>query len=177
MFTKLAMFTFREHGINNEQAVKVFYFLTFLFGSVKYISYLCSKKNTNTMEKEYINPLGQRVVNCTVGYKVYDRIKTDKVLYRVGDTVVNNEGQERYVFKDDDAFNEDNGEVCFISEASLIAYEKALKIITSDEQKTDEQKWNDIFKVTAHSGLTRQDIEDIYGKRAKKIFKEIEKLF
>ena len=87
------------------------------------------------MEKGYINPIGQRVVDVDCGYKVYDADRKDAIILRVGDDY---NGQ--YVYIDRTPVLEKTADVCFMSTPVLMAYEKALKIISSTKEYLSEPR-------------------------------------
>ena len=122
---------------------------------------------------EYINPLGQRVVNCEIGYKVYDAKKRKTVILRVGDNVSVN-GKTVYCFKDRDAFTRGT-EPCYMKESTMIAYEAALKRIASDTSTSDDEKTRAIIYCNKGFGIYRSDIEQAFGKEnAESVFDGIE---
>jgi len=137
------------------------------------------------MEKEYINPFGQRVVNCEIGYKVYDAEQKDMVLYRVGDDYVKKDGTKVYVFKDRDAYEKGKTasspletEPCFISNGSMVGYEAGMKNIASDDSLDDDTKHRAILTLTDRVGIRYRDIALSVGeKNADKMFDEIEERF
>ena len=105
------------------------------------------------MEKGYINPIGQRVVDVDCGYKVYDADRKDAIILRVGDDY---NGQ--YVYIDRTPVLEKTADVCFMSTPVLMAYEKALKIISSTKEYTDEQILEKIIETNIGCGLKGSDI-------------------
>lgn len=132
------------------------------------------------MEKEYINRIGQRVVNCEIGYKVYDVDNKDEVILRVGDTYKRKDGTEIYVFKDRDAFNagKESKEACFMSQGVLVAYEAALKKVQSDPELSDDDKMNTIRKINVEIGLKYIDIASTVGEEmAESVFNDIEEKY
>ena len=105
------------------------------------------------MEKCYINPIGQRVVDADCGYKIYDAERKDAIILRVGG---NYNGQ--YVYIDRTPVLEKTADVCFMSMSVIMAYETALKIITSTKGYTDEQILEKIIEINIRSGLKGSDV-------------------
>lgn len=105
------------------------------------------------MEKGYINPIGQRVVDVDCGYKIYDAERKDAIILRVGG---NYNGQ--YVYIDRTPVLEKTADVCFMSMSVIMAYETALKIITSTKGYTDEQILEKIIEINIRSGLKGSDV-------------------
>lgn len=105
------------------------------------------------MEKCYINPIGQRVVDVDCGYKIYDAERKDAIILRVGG---NYNGQ--YVYIDRTPVLEKTADVCFMSMSVIMAYETALKIITSTKGYTDEQILEKIIEINIRSGLKGSDV-------------------
>ena len=105
------------------------------------------------MEKCYINPIGQRVVDVDCGYKIYDAERKDAIILRVGG---NYNGQ--YVYIDRTPVLEKTADVCFMSMSVIMAYETALKIITSTKEYTDEQILEKIIEINIRSGLKGSDV-------------------
>lgn len=110
------------------------------------------------MNKEYVNPLGQRVVEVEFGgYKVYDSEQKDRVLLRVGGTAPDGS----YIYKDKDAF-ESGDDVCFIPENAMNLLESFSKGIVANEKLTDSEKKKEFFFV-ANEGARKSDIIRLYG--------------
>lgn len=105
------------------------------------------------MEKCYINPIGQRVVDVDCGYKIYDAERKDAIILRVGG---NYNGQ--YVYINRTPVLEKTADVCFMSTSVIMAYETALKIITSTKEYTDEQILEKIIEINIRSGLKGSDV-------------------
>ena len=105
------------------------------------------------MEKGYINPIGQRVVDVDCGYKIYDAERKDAIILRVGG---NYNGQ--YVYINRTPVLEKTADVCFMSTSVIMAYETALKIITSTKEYTDEQILEKIIEINIRSGLKGSDV-------------------
>lgn len=105
------------------------------------------------MEKGYINPIGQRVVDVDCGYKIYDAERKDAIILRVGG---NYNGQ--YVYINRTPVLEKTADVCFMSMSVIMAYETALKIITSTKGYTDEQILEKIIEINIRSGLKGSDV-------------------
>lgn len=105
------------------------------------------------MEKGYINPIGQRVVDVDYGYKIYDAERKDTIILRVGG---NYNGQ--YVYIDRTPVLEKTADVCFMSTSVIMAYETALKIITSTKEYTDEQILEKIIEINIRCGLKGSDV-------------------
>ncbi|MBS7363538.1 MAG: hypothetical protein KIH03_06980 [Paludibacteraceae bacterium] len=105
------------------------------------------------MEKGYINPIGQRVVDVDCGYKIFDAERKDAIILRVGG---NYNGQ--YVYIDRTPVLEKTADVCFMSTSVIMAYETALKIITSTKEYTDEQILEKIIEINIRSGLKGSDV-------------------
>ena len=105
------------------------------------------------MEKGYINPIGQRVVDVDCGYKIYDAEIKDAIILRVGG---NYNGQ--YVYIDRTPVLEKTADVCFMSTSVIMAYETALKIITSTKEYTDEQILEKIIEINIRCGLKGSDV-------------------
>lgn len=105
------------------------------------------------MEKGYINPIGQRVVDVDCGYKIYDAERKDAIILRVGG---NYNGQ--YVYIDRTPVLEKTADVCFMSTSVIMAYETALKIITSTKEYTDEQILEKIIEINIRCGLKGSDV-------------------
>ena len=110
------------------------------------------------MNKEYINPLGQRVVEVEFGgYKVYDSEQKDRVLLRVGGTAPDGS----YIYKDKDAF-ERGDDVCFIPENVMKLHESFSKGVGANEKLTDSEKKEQFFFV-AKEGARKSDFIRLYG--------------
>lgn len=105
------------------------------------------------MEKGYINPIGQRVVDVDCGYKIYDAERKDAIILRVGG---NYNGQ--YVYINRTPVLEKTADVCFMSTSVIMAYETALKIITSTKEYTDEQILEKIIEINIRCGLKGSDV-------------------
>lgn len=105
------------------------------------------------MEKGYINPIGQRVVDVDCGYKIYDAERKDAIILRVGG---NYNGQ--YVYINRTPVLEKTADVCFMSTSVIMAYETALKIITSTKEYTDEQILEKIIEINIRCGVKGSDV-------------------
>ena len=88
------------------------------------------------MKSEYVNPIGQRVVDVEFGYKIYDSEDKDFVVNIVGDNT--KDGQ--YIYLDRDAFDNKSDEICFLSQPDLMFYEKEHKNICYESRSWEETK-------------------------------------
>ena len=104
-------------------------------------------------QPEYVNPLGQRVVDVDCGYKIYDSERTDAIILRVGDDY-----NGKYVYIDKKPIYEKTSDICFMSTPMLMAYEKTLKMIGYTDSFTDEQKLEKIIKQNIECGLKGSDV-------------------
>ena len=114
------------------------------------------------MNNKHTNPLGQRVVDVEVGYKVYDSEHKDSVILRVGG---NRNGS--YMYKDMQPVVDNTDEICFMNEKILMHYEKILKVFASDQSSTEEQQLHKIIEINKGCGLKGTDINEICKSNGK----------
>lgn len=104
-------------------------------------------------QPEYINSIGQRVVDVDCGYKIYDSERTDSIILRVGDNY-----NGKYVYIDRKPVYENTSDICFMSTPVLMTYEKTLKMIGYTDSFTDEQKLEKIIGQNRECGLKGSDV-------------------
>lgn len=112
------------------------------------------------MNSEYVNPIGQRVVDVDFGYKIYDNEDRNLIINIVGD----NTKSGQYIYLDRDAFEKGSDEICFMAQSDLVAFEQEVKRIcykVPDWNKAKE-KINKLLKTPGFVNFNGKSLKTKY---------------